>query len=61
THGYIDPGLSMPVMLGVLPGAFLGARILMGAKTQILRIIFSVVFKFSKPLTFALLFYQIKF
>ncbi|MFO0171865.1 MAG: sulfite exporter TauE/SafE family protein, partial [Aphanizomenon sp.] len=30
-------------MLGVLPGAFLGARILIGAKTQILRIIFSFV------------------
>ncbi|HLO86764.1 MAG TPA: sulfite exporter TauE/SafE family protein [Nostocaceae cyanobacterium] len=43
TRGYIDPGLSMPVMLGVLPGAFLGARILIGAKTQILRIIFSLV------------------
>ncbi|MEH2113082.1 sulfite exporter TauE/SafE family protein [Nostoc sp.] len=42
-RGYIDPGLSMPVMLGVLPGAFLGARVLTGAKTQILRIIFSVV------------------
>ncbi|QYX33803.1 sulfite exporter TauE/SafE family protein [Sphaerospermopsis torques-reginae] len=43
SRGYIDPGLSMPVMLGVLPGAFLGARILMGAKTQTLRIIFSLV------------------
>ena len=43
TQGYIDPGLSMPVMLGVLPGAFLGARILIGAKTQILRIILSFV------------------
>lgn len=42
-RGYIDPGLSMPVMLGVLPGAFLGAKILVGAKTQILRIIFSFV------------------
>lgn len=42
-RGYIDPGLSMPVMLGVLPGAFLGARILIGTKTQILRIIFSLV------------------
>jgi uncharacterized protein len=42
-RGYIDPGLSMPVMLGVLPGAFLGARVLIGAKTQTLRIIFSVV------------------
>ncbi|MBD2295522.1 sulfite exporter TauE/SafE family protein [Anabaena sphaerica FACHB-251] len=43
SRGYIDPGLSMPVMLGVLPGAFLGARILIGAKTQTLRIIFSFV------------------
>ncbi|MBC5796225.1 MAG: sulfite exporter TauE/SafE family protein [Sphaerospermopsis sp.] len=43
SRGYIDPGLSMPVMLGVLPGAFLGARILIGAKTQTLRIIFSLV------------------
>ncbi|MBD2666067.1 hypothetical protein B6N60_04962 [Richelia sinica FACHB-800] len=43
SRGYIDPGLSMPVMLGVLPGAFLGARILIGAKTQILRVIFSLV------------------
>ncbi|MFB2646931.1 sulfite exporter TauE/SafE family protein [Raphidiopsis sp. BLCC-F218] len=43
SRGYIDPGLSMPVMLGVLPGAFLGARILIGAKTQTLRIIFSII------------------
>ncbi|NEQ26333.1 MAG: sulfite exporter TauE/SafE family protein [Microcoleus sp. SIO2G3] len=42
-RGYIDPGLSMPVMLGVLPGAFLGAGVLIGAKTQTLRIIFSLV------------------
>ena len=25
-RGYIDPGLSMPVMLGVLLGAFIGSR-----------------------------------
>ncbi|BAY74585.1 hypothetical protein NIES25_09990 [Nostoc linckia NIES-25] len=42
-RGYIDPGLSMPVMLGVLPGAFLGARVLAGTQTQILRTIFSIV------------------
>jgi uncharacterized membrane protein YfcA len=42
-RGYIDPGLSMPVMLGVLPGALLGAKVLVGAKTQILRTIFSLV------------------
>jgi hypothetical protein len=41
--GYIDPGLSMPVMLGVLPGALLGAQVLIGAKTQILRNFFSLV------------------
>jgi uncharacterized membrane protein YfcA len=42
-RGYIDPGLSMPVMLGVLPGAFLGARVLVGAKTDVLRNVFSFV------------------
>ena len=42
-RGYIDPGLSMPVMLGVLPGAFLGARVLVGAKTEVLRNVFSFV------------------
>jgi uncharacterized membrane protein YfcA len=42
-RGYIDPGLAMPVMLGVLLGSLLGARVLVGAKTRILRIIFAVV------------------
>ncbi|AFZ34385.1 protein of unknown function DUF81 [Stanieria cyanosphaera PCC 7437] len=42
-RGYIDPGLSMPVILGVLPGAFLGAKVLLGTKTQVLRIVFSLV------------------
>jgi uncharacterized membrane protein YfcA len=42
-RGYIDPGLSMPVMLGVLTGAWLGAKTLVGAQTQVLRIIFSLV------------------
>jgi uncharacterized protein len=42
-RGYIDPGLAMPVMLGVLPGALWGARFLGGAKTRVLRIIFLVV------------------
>lgn len=40
-RGYIDPGLSMPVMLGVLPGAFLGAKSLAGIKTQLLKVIFN--------------------
>lgn len=43
TRGYIDPALSMPVMLGVLPGAFLGAKVLVGAQTKVLRIVFSLV------------------
>jgi uncharacterized protein len=41
-RGYIDPGLAMPVMLGVLLGALLGARILPGAKVRTLRMVFSV-------------------
>jgi uncharacterized membrane protein YfcA len=42
-RGYIDPGLSMPVMLGVLGGSVLGTRILMKADTKWLRLVFSVV------------------
>jgi uncharacterized membrane protein YfcA len=41
-RGYIDPGLAMPVMLGVLLGALLGARILPGAKVRTLRMVFGV-------------------
>ncbi len=43
SHGYIDPGLAMPVMLGVLLGSLLGARVLLGAKTRLLRMIFGGV------------------
>jgi hypothetical protein len=42
-RGYIDPGLAMPVMLGVLGGSLAGARLLAGAKVKILRIVFSTV------------------
>jgi uncharacterized membrane protein YfcA len=42
-RGYIDPGLSMPVMLGVLAGSVLGTRILIKADTTLLRLVFSVV------------------
>jgi uncharacterized membrane protein YfcA len=42
-RGYVDPGLSMPVMLGVLAGSLLGAQILIKAETRVLRIVFSVV------------------
>lgn len=41
--GYIDPGLAMPVMLGVLLGSFIGAKILVQTKTRILRLVFSGV------------------
>ncbi|PYX88184.1 MAG: permease [Acidobacteria bacterium] len=43
SRGYIDPGLSMPVMLGVLAGSFLGTKVLVKAETKWLRIIFSLV------------------
>jgi hypothetical protein len=42
-RGYVDPGLAMPVVLGVLPGALLGARLLAKAQGRLLRIIFSLV------------------
>jgi uncharacterized membrane protein YfcA len=42
-RGYIDPGLAMPVMLGVLIGATAGARLLAGAKVRVLRLVFGVV------------------
>ena len=43
SRGYVDPGLSMPVMLGVLAGSLLGSRILIKAETKSLRLVFSVV------------------
>ena len=41
-RGYIDPGLAMPVMLGVSVGALVGARILPEAKVKTLRTVFAV-------------------
>lgn len=43
SRGCIDPGLAMPVMLGVLAGSVLGARRLAGAKGSALRIVVAVV------------------
>jgi uncharacterized protein len=43
SRGYIDPGLVMPVMLGVLLGSFLGSRVLVAAETRVLRIVFGLV------------------
>ena len=42
-RGYIDPGLAMPVMLGVLLGSLLGARILARTRTALLRLVFGIV------------------
>jgi hypothetical protein len=43
SRGYIDPGLAMPVMLGVLTGSILGARQLAGTRTRLLRVLFAIV------------------
>jgi len=40
-RGYIDPAIAFPVMLGVLAGALLGARILTRANPQWLRKVFT--------------------
>jgi uncharacterized protein len=42
-RGYIDPGLAMPVMLGVLLGATTGTHFLIKSKTKSLKILFSIV------------------
>jgi uncharacterized protein len=42
-RGYIDPGIAMPVMLGVLAGATLGARVLKRTTPRALRLLFAVV------------------
>jgi uncharacterized membrane protein YfcA len=42
-RGYIDPGLSMPVMLGVLVGSFLGTRVLVATRAKTLRMVFAIV------------------
>jgi hypothetical protein len=41
--GYVDPGLAMPVMLGILPGALLGSRLLARTKVAALRLVFGLV------------------
>jgi uncharacterized membrane protein YfcA len=43
SRGYIEPGLAMPVMLGVLAGSLMGARRLIGAATRPLRMLFAAV------------------
>jgi len=43
SRGYIDPAMSMPVMLGVLAGSLLGARLLAKTETRKLRNVFAAV------------------
>jgi uncharacterized membrane protein YfcA len=43
SRGYIDPVIAMPVTLGVLVGSLLGAKFLVRAKTNIMRIVFAAV------------------
>lgn len=45
-RGYIDPGLAMPIVPGVLLGAFLGSKILVKANVKKLRLVFSLVITF---------------
>ncbi|MBD3749698.1 MAG: sulfite exporter TauE/SafE family protein [Sphingobacteriales bacterium] len=45
-RGYIDPGLSMPVVIGVLVGAFVGSKLLVSSGTKFLRILFAAVIIF---------------
>ena len=39
-RGYVDPGLAMPVMLGVVGGALVGSKLLVSAPVSILRRVF---------------------
>jgi uncharacterized membrane protein YfcA len=45
-RGYVDPALTMPVMLGVLAGSIFGARLLIRAPTRPLRLVFAAVVVF---------------
>jgi uncharacterized membrane protein YfcA len=42
-RGFIAPGLAMPVVLGVLLGSLLGAKVLVAVKARKLRVVFAVV------------------
>jgi uncharacterized protein len=42
-RGYVDPAIAMPVMTGVLLGAFLGARVLPRTKSRVLELLFGGV------------------
>ena len=43
SRGYIHPALDMPVTLGVLIGSLIGAKLLVRARTKVIRVVFAVV------------------
>ena len=42
-RGYIDPVLSLPIMVGVLIGSLAGAKVLLKARTKPIRVVFAIV------------------
>ncbi|WP_443944622.1 sulfite exporter TauE/SafE family protein [Pedobacter sp. AW1-32] len=42
-RGQIDPGIAMPVCVGVLTGASLGSKVLIHTKTDKLKVVFAIV------------------
>ncbi|MDR1887658.1 MAG: sulfite exporter TauE/SafE family protein [Prevotellaceae bacterium] len=46
-RGYIDPGLAMPIVVGVLLGAFIGSKILPKASVRKLKLFFGIVISFA--------------
>jgi uncharacterized membrane protein YfcA len=45
-RGQIDPGIAMPVTLGVLCGATVGSKLLVRTKTDKLKVVFAIVVSF---------------
>jgi uncharacterized membrane protein YfcA len=43
SRGYVDPGIAMPVMLGVLAGSVIGSRYLARLSVPLLRKVFAIV------------------
>jgi uncharacterized membrane protein YfcA len=41
-RGYVNPVLAFPVMLGVLAGSLLGAKVLIHTRVSLLRMIFAL-------------------
>jgi uncharacterized membrane protein YfcA len=46
SRGYIDPGLALPVTLGVLAGSVLGARVMTVVEVPVLRLVFALLILF---------------